>query len=310
MRGLRLLVGLICSTQQKRRPLTCQQPTWELQLAKEAAYDSIGLESVKITENPAFPLLPYPAWEAKDSGLNIINTLIPSGSSEITLPIGVLTEGSLHKIPGRDAHEGEHWAGIVRHMFVSPLGITWYVEYGIETLARMANHGRTLAGTTAKKKPVTRGKIFPIEVPMRVSRVFMPLRAHVLLVVSVVAIFTFSCDGGAKDDKSIEIVNNLNEPVRVIVVRVDQDETLPFDLERVFAKYPTIDWSSNNSSLLPAGAQDTFFTLYPSNRHPSLFDQKVLVSAWTDERRTLFQTFLEWDQLFIGTDQVLTLVMD
>ena len=141
------------------------------------------------------------------------------------------------------------------------------------------------------------------------NKIFLLLRTVFVSLATIAFLLTGSCDFGPDEYKQFDIVNNLDEPVRMNIHLVDLDESLPFDLNRIFDKDPSTDWPNKDPHLRDIGVVWHSGTLIPSDTRPQLVNKKVLVSAWADEGRMLFQIFIEWDQLFIGSDEILTLVM-
>lgn len=133
--------------------------------------------------------------------------------------------------------------------------------------------------------------------------------AFVVTIISIVGSGCFFGDFGPDEYKDFEIVNNLSEPVRLNISYVHQDETLPFDLSRTLGK-TSWSWPNKIPRLEETGKRVTDVgTLIPSKHQDYLYERKVLVSAWADEGLILFQEFIEWDQLFIGSDEIFTLIM-
>ncbi|MBN4064540.1 hypothetical protein JYU04_02270 [Dehalococcoides mccartyi] len=101
--------------------------------------------------------------------------------------------------------------------------------------------------------------------------------------------------------KRYDIANSLLEPVYVSVNLVNLNESLPVDISKYI--------NGEQGKLRVVGYVYETEIVIPTEYRPGLLDNKLLVSAWSEEGRVMFQQFIKWDQLFIGSDQIFTLVM-
>ncbi|MBN4064539.1 hypothetical protein JYU04_02265 [Dehalococcoides mccartyi] len=109
--------------------------------AKQVSFQMLGIEDIYMTDNPANSNFPYPTIQTVPGGL--VDNIIPNGMKAITTPFGVFSQLDLQTEKWLAAHEGQHWAEKQMVSAVSPLGITWFIAYGVETVARMAINGQS-----------------------------------------------------------------------------------------------------------------------------------------------------------------------